>query len=410
MRQKQQYFKSWKKLLESHSFKEKGMRKRITINFKRNFFFILIFLPVLTSIGYTLAGCRQESAWKPGKPLPKEKIKIGVIHPNKIDSNSIYDYAHYSGTVEMQQKIGLKDSQIIRKVNVFDGDRATAKVAMRDCIKEGANVIIAASWGYMDPCEKLAREFPSVIFAHATGTKHNNSNFTNYTTRNYHARYLSGIVAGLRTKTNKIGFVAAWGKENSEVTSGINAFAIGVERVNRHASIHVQITYSWYDPMGETNAANALIAAGCDVIAAHCNTPSPQITAQKAGLWAIGYNSDMSADAPNAVITSVVLNWGALYTKLVESIINGTFSPEPHYYGLAEEAVDITPLSEKLAAPGTNVQIEKEKLRIIKGDFNVFDGVLKTNDGRTVGEAGKTLTDETILSGINWYYHNVTEK
>jgi len=356
------------------------------------------------------SGCKQrENTWEPGMPLQKENVKIGVIHPNEIDSNSVFDYAHYVGTMEMQKNVGLSDSQIIRKVNVFDGDPAAAEGAMRDCITDGANVIIAASLGYMDTCEKLAAEFPSVIFAHAMGYKLNGHNFTNYSIRLYHARYLSGIVAGLKTQTGKIGYVAAWGKENSQVTSGINAFAIGVREVNPEARIYVRVTHNWYDPMGETEAANALIASGCDVITAHCNTPAPQIAAQRAGQWAIGYNSDMSADAPEAVITSVVLLWGALYTRLVEGVISGTFTPTPHYYGLAEGAVDITPPNKRLAAPGTESAVEMARRRIINEGFNVFDGVLETNDGGTIGEEGKTLSDEIILSGIDWYYRTVVE-
>ncbi|MCL1814291.1 MAG: BMP family ABC transporter substrate-binding protein [Treponema sp.] len=359
---------------------------------------------------FALLGCNKEKHWKPGLPLPKEKVKIAVIHPNEIDRHSLYDNAHYEGTLEMQRNIGLEDTQIIRKINVFDGDPAVVEGIIRDCIAEGANIIIAISMGYMDVCEKLAADFPSVIFVHASGYKYNNFNFTNYSTRLYHARYLSGIVAGMKTKTGKIGFVAAMGKDNSEVTGGANAFAIGVHEVNPNARIYMRVTHSWYDPMGETDAANDLVAAGCDVIAAHSNTAMAQIAAQKAGVWAIGFNSDMSAEAPDAVITSVVPRWGVFYTTLVESVISGTFKPVPHFYGLVEGVVDITPINEKLAAPGTEAAVEAARKLITNDNFNVFDGVLETNDDRTVGETGKTLGDEVILGGIDWYYRNIVER
>jgi len=353
-----------------------------------------------------VSACKNETAWKPGTPLRTEKIKIGVIHSNALDSDSLYDYAHYMGIDEMQRNLGLKDSQIIRKYNVFEADQVAAQAAMRDCIAEGANVIIATSFRYMEICEELAEVFPSVIFVHAMGYKYNDRNFTNYSMRLYHARYLSGIVAGLQTKTGKIGYVAAMGNDSSEVTGGINAFAIGVEEVNPEASVYVQITYNWYDPMGEANAANALIAAECDVIAAHCDTPAPQIAAQSAGVWGIGYNIDTSAYAPDAVITSVVLNWGAYYTMLVESIIDGTFTTEPHFYGIAEGVVDITPPNEKITEPGIKAALETARRRF-KDGFNVFDGPLHTNTGNIIGEEGKTLSDEIILGNIDWYYRNV---
>jgi len=363
-------------------------------------------LAMLCAFCSVFAGCTKDAAWNPGVPLPKEKIKVAVIHPYEIDGSSLYDYAHYTGTLEMQSNLGLEDSQIIRKANIFDGDPAETEGAMRDSIAEGANIILATSWGYMDTCEKLAKEFPHVIFAHATGYKYNDRNFTNYSIRLYQARYLSGLAAGLQTKTGQIGYVAAMGSDNSEVTGGINAFAMGVEEVNPDARVYVRVTHSWYDPMGETEAANALIGRGCDVIAAHCNTPSSQIAAQAAGVWSIGFNSDMSADAPDAVITSVVPHWGVFYTRLVESVMNGTFRTQPHFYGFAEGVVDITALNEKLAAPGTAAAVEAGRQRLRDG-FNVFDGIMRTNTRRVIGEEGETLSDDVIFSGIDWYYRNV---
>ena len=353
---------------------------------------ILIFTFFISLLSF---GCRQqeELVWEPGVPFPREKLTIGIIHPNEIESASIFDYAHYVGTLEMQQRAGLGDHQIIRKTNVFDRDPAAVEGAMRDSIAEGANVIIAASWGYMDVCERLAEEFPNVIFLHSMGYKFNDRNFTNYAIRLYHARYLAGIVAGLATQTNMIGFVAAWGKDNSQVTSGINAFAIGVESVNPDARVYVRITHSWFDPMGETNAANALIAAGCDVITTHVNTSSAQIAAQRAGVLAIGYNYDMSADAPDAVITSVVPYWGPLYTRLIEDIIDGTFNPQPHFYGLAEGVINITPLNSALAPQGVETVLHMARQRILNEGFNVFDD----------------LSDDVILSSMDWYNHNVME-
>jgi basic membrane protein A len=115
----------------------------------------------------------------------------------------------------------------------------------------------------------------------------------------------------------------------------------------------------------------------------------------------------MSSDAPDAVITSVIPHWGAVYTKLVESVIDGTFSPGSHFYGLAEGAVDITPVNEKIAKPGTGAAVDAGRRRIIDNGFNVFDGALRASSGRIIGEEGKTLSDEVILGGIDWYYRNV---
>jgi len=115
----------------------------------------------------------------------------------------------------------------------------------------------------------------------------------------------------------------------------------------------------------------------------------------------------MSEDAPDVIITSVVPRWGAVYTRFMESVIRGTFNTAPYFYGLAEGAVDITPVNGLLSAPGTEAVVQAERQRIIDSNFNVFDGVLNANSGKTIGEEGKTLSDQTILGGIDWYYQNV---
>ena len=339
--------------------------------------------------------------------IPKEDLKVGVIHIGNPADGSGYSYAHDLGIVAMQEAVGLEDSQIIRKNNVADDDQTAIETAMRECVEEGCQIIFATSWGYMDACEALADEFPEVIFSHGTGYKSNGVNFNNYFGRIYQSRYLSGIAAGLKTESNKIGYVGAWGKDNAEVTGGCNAFAMGVYSVNPDATVYIKTTNSWYDPEGEKQAAVALINEGCDVIGQHCDTPNPQTEAESAGVWGVGYNSDMSKDAPDATLTSVIWNWGVYYTQAVQKVIDGTWTPEIYFGGMDDGLVDITPINEELCAPGTKEKVEEARRKIMEEGFNVFDGVLETNDGKAVGTEGGTLDDATITGGINWYYKNV---
>jgi len=358
----------------------------------------------------SFSSCEKES-WKPGTPLPKDKVKVGIVHiTDPFSETSGYSYAHQKGIDEMMEHLSLADSQVIYKIHIDDADLISVENAHRELVAQGANIIFSTSWGYMSTCEKLAQEFPNVVFAHASGYKYNNTNFTNYFGRIYQARYLAGIVAGLKTKTNKIGFVAAQGKENSEVTGGLDAFALGVEKVNPKARIYVKVTHSWFDPMGEAFAGRALIAEGCDVIAQHSDTPTPMIEAEKAKVWGIGYNTDMSADAADAVLTSVIWHWSAYYTFLVKSVIDGSFVTTPWFGSLKDRMVDIVPLNPNISLPEETSRIlEEERHNIESGTYDVFHGVMKTNDGKTVGIEGKNLADEEIRSGINWYYHTVIE-
>ena len=344
---------------------------------------------------------------KSSSGVSKDSIKVGVIHLSDPAEGSGYTYTHDIGIMGMQQNLGLSDSQIIRKINVNDSDKEATRKAIKECIDEGWNIIFSTSWGYMETTAQMAEEYPDVYFSHGTGYMSNGKNFNNYFGRIYQPRYLSGIVAGMNTKTNKIGYVAAMGSENSEVTGGIDAFALGVYSVNPSAQIYVKVTNSWYDPEAEKAAASTLLDMNCDVITQHCDTTYPQLLAQQKNVYSIGYNSDMSKDAPNACLCSVIWNWSAYYTAAVQSVIDGTWDGSNYYGGMNENLVGITQLA-YFCKSGTQQKVDEAKKDIISGKLGIFDGVIETNTGTTVGENGKTLKDSDITGNINWYFKTVT--
>ena len=339
--------------------------------------------------------------------IPKDQIKVGVIHLSDPAEGSGYTYTHDQGIIGMQKNRGLSDDQIVRKISVDDTDAAAVETAITECIEEGCNIIFATSWGYMDTCEALAEEYPDVIFSHGTGYKSNGTNFNNYFGRIYQARYLSGIVAGMKTQSNKIGYVAAMGQENGEVTSGCNAFAMGVASVNPDAQVYVSVTNSWFDPEGEKQAAERLIAEGCDVIGQHCDTPNPQTAAEEHGVWGVGYNSDMTKDAPGATLTSVMWDWSVYYTKAVQNVIDGTWvagEKVDNYFGdMADGLVVLGEFNTDLVTEDMIAKVEEVKAKIVSGEWDVFDGVteLKDNEGNT-----HTL-EGADYGSCNWYYENV---
>lgn len=340
------------------------------------------------------------------KGIAKDEIKVGVLHISDPAEGSGYSYTHDIGIQGMQDNLGLADDQIVRKLNVDDGDPKAITAAIQECVDEGCNVIFTTSWGYMQPTADMAEKYPDIYFSHGTGYLSNGKNFNNYFGRIYQARYLSGIVAGMNTKSNKIGYVAAQDSSNSEVTGGIDAFAMGVYSVNPDAVVYVKVTNSWFDPDAEKAAAEELLDMGCDVMSQHCDTPYPQTLAQERGVYGIGYNSDMSKETPDSCLCSVIWNWSAYYTSAVQSVIDGTWDGSNYYGGMAEGLVEVTDLA-SFCAEGTQEKVDEATAQILSGTFNVFDGVMETNDGSTVGEAGKTLDDATITGGINWYFKNV---
>ena len=358
-----------------------------------------------TNEGYTSTEASAQTSDSKQTNISKDDMKVGVLYISDPSEGSGYSYTHDLGIQGMQENLGLNSDQIERKI-VDDGDAAATEKAIKECIDDGCRIIFTTSWGYMETTSEMAEQYPDVYFSHGTGYLSNGKNFNNYFGRIYQARYLSGIVAGMNTKSNKIGYVAAQDSSNSEVTGGIDAFAIGVESVNPDAKIYVVVTNSWYDADKEKAASEQLLDMGCDVMAQHCDTAYPQTLAQDRGVYGIGYNSDMSKETPNSCLTSVIWNWSAYYTSAVKSVMNGTWDGSNYYGGMAEGLVGITNLA-GFAADGTQEKVDKATAAILSGENNVFDGVLETNTGDTVGSEGSTLDDATITGGINWYYRNV---
>ena len=358
-----------------------------------------------TNEGYTSTEASAQTSDSKQTDISKDDMKVGVLYISDPSEGSGYSYTHDLGIQGMQENLGLNSDQIERKI-VDDGDAAATEKAIKECIDDGCRIIFTTSWGYMETTSEMAEQYPDVYFSHGTGYLSNGKNFNNYFGRIYQARYLSGIVAGMNTKSNKIGYVAAQDSSNSEVTGGIDAFAIGVESVNPDAKIYVVVTNSWYDADKEKAASEQLLDMGCDVMAQHCDTAYPQTLAQDRGVYGIGYNSDMSKETPNSCLTSVIWNWSAYYTSAVKSVMNGTWDGSNYYGGMAEGLVGITNLA-GFAADGTQEKVDKANAAILSGENNVFDGVLETNTGDTVGSEGSTLDDATITGGINWYYRNV---
>lgn len=337
--------------------------------------------------------------------IAKEDIKIGVLYITDPGEGSGYSYTHDLGIIGMQDNLGLTDDQIVRSI-VSDGDDEGTRASIESLIADGCNVIFTTSWGYMQTTAELAEEYPDVYFSHGTGYMSNGTNFNNYFGRIYQPRYLSGIVAGMNTSSNMIGYVAAQDSSNSEVTGGIDAFALGVASVNPDAKVYVVVTNSWYNPQAEEEASKKLLDMGCDVMAQHCDTSYPQTLAQERGVYGVGYNSDMSKETPDACLCSVIWNWSAYYTAAVGSIINGTWDGSNYYGGIAEGVVNMTaPAS--FAAEGTAEKVDEARAALMNGSFNVFDGEMRTNTGQIVGSVEGTLDDATITGGIDWYYENV---
>ena len=341
-----------------------------------------------------------------GNGVAKEDLKVGFVHVSD-PSDMGYTYNHDRGTNDMAERLGLSSDQIINKYNTPES--AECETALRELAEEGCQIIFATSFGFEDYVIKVAADSPDIQFCHATGYKAATcglSNVHNYFGEIYQARYLSGIAAGLKTETNKLGYVAA--VPYAEVISGYDAFYLGAKSVNPDVEMVVMYTGSWNDPVKEEQTAQALIAQGCDVIGQHCDSTAPATAAEKAGVFHVGYNSDMRDAAPNASLTSAVWDWSQYLTYAVECVMNGEAIDVDWSKGLADGVCDISPLNEAIIADGTQEAIDAARAKIVSGDWDVFTGPLVDVDGNTVVAEGETFHEPASAPSITWVLQGIT--
>ena len=323
--------------------------------------------------------------------------RVAFIYVSPIGDGA-YTFMHDQGRLFLEETLG-KD--VVVDIIESVPESAEAESVFRGYAQRGYDIIFGTSFGYMDSMVKVSQQFPKTTFMHCSGYKATD-NLGVYFGRMYEPRFLSGLVAGAMTTSNIIGYVAAY--PIPEVIRGINAFALGVSYVNPAAKVHVVWSNTWFDPTLEKDAAISLLDVGADVIAQHQNSPSPQQAAEERGVLSIGYNSDMSAYAPNAFLAAPVWNWGHYYVRAVRAVQNGTWTNESYWEGIDHEIVDIV-LSD-LVPDGVANLVHAMRESIIKDQFHPFQGPIYDQEGTLRYAQGEFASDAELLS-MDWFVSNV---
>lgn len=332
-------------------------------------------------------------------PAPSENanFKIGAILIH--DENSGYDLAHIEGIKGAAAALGIDESQIIFKYNIPEDETCYDTAA--DLADAGCNIVFTDSYGHQTYTQQAAAEFPDTLFVACTGDAAAPSglaNLKNMFPSTYESRYVSGIVAGMKLKelmdagTVKdpyVGYVGAF--PYAEVVCGYTAFFLGIRSIVPEAHMDVQYTNSWYDPVAEGEAANALMSKGCAIIGQHADStgaPSAVQAALQGGkvAYSVGYNIDMRSVAPDAALTSAQNNWAALYTPVIEAAMKGQEVPTDTNVGYAGGGVMISELGKSCAA-GTQEAVDKAWAAIKDGSLQVFDTKTFTVGGKEVTTA-----------------------
>ncbi|MCD8196415.1 MAG: BMP family ABC transporter substrate-binding protein [Lachnospiraceae bacterium] len=332
-------------------------------------------------------------------------ITIGVIYVG--DENEGYSASHINGVAAAAEALGISSDQIIEKTNIPE-DESCYDAAV-DLAEQGCDIIFATSFGHEDYLFQAASEYPDIEFCHATGyqaASYGLDNVHNYFDNIYEARYVSGIVAGMKIQEMidngeitedeaKIGYVGAY--PYAEVISGFTAFYLGAKSVVDSVTMEVKYTNSWADISLENETAQALIADGCIMIGQHADTTGAPSACEDAGVYCVGYNIDMTSVAPSVALTSSTNNWEVYYEYAISCVLNGESIVTDWAEGYSSGAVLITDLNEDIVTEGTQEAVDEAEAAIADGSLHVFDISTFTVDGETLEEDGEYIYDG--------YYH-----
>ncbi len=361
----------------------------------------------------SFAACGEEKA-----TTADGDFKIGFIFLH--DENSTYDKNFIDAAIAATEAFGLKEDQVMMKKNIPES--AECYDAAADLADAGCDIVFADSFGHEDFIIQAAKEYPDVVFCHATGTKahtENLPNFYNAFASIYEGRFLVGVAAGMKinqmiedgeitAEQAKMGYVGAY--PYAEVKSGLTSFFLGARYVCPSVTMDVKFTNSWFDIAAEKETANALIADKCILISQHADSEGAPKACEEAGVPNVAYNLDTRDWGPNTALISSKINWAPYFEHIMDAVINGKEITQDFCGGLSEDVVQILGFNDKVAAPGTMEKLEEVKAKLISGEIKVFDTATFTVGGKVVTEYMADVDSDEAFTGdtqvvADGYFH-----
>ncbi len=327
--------------------------------------------------------------------------RVGLIITGKKDDAN-FCQLHYDSLMDVSDELNL---DIICKEGIPEDE--TCETAVRELVEDyGCRIIVGASFGYTEYMTNMAKKYPDLYFIQPFGTE-KLTNLTSCMGRMYQARYLSGIVAGMRTKSGKLGYVAAF--PFPEVIRDLNAFTLGVRSVAPEAEVYVRYIGSWNDDeaAGKTTGELLELQPDIDVVSMHTNSLKPNEVAEEKGVWSVGYNKDNAGLFPKGYLTACEWQWDVYYRRVILSCLQGKFHGAVEWLDMESGVLGLSELTAN-CAPGTAEAVERAGKRFFNRSFDVFYGPVRDNEGVLRVPEDESMSDDDMLDHFDWYVEGVT--
>lgn len=324
-------------------------------------------------------------------------LKVVMIGDGSAEDGG-WNTAHKKGLDMIAEAFPGSTTEFVEEV----APGQTATNAFEDAVAAGADVVIGTTF-YQDDMMDVAAANPEVVFLTWAGFE-TAPNVGHFDGASEDGRYLDGMIAGLLTKSNIIGYAA--GFPYNEVNRAVNAFTMGARSVNPDVEVQLVYVNTWFDPAVEQQAAEALVNAGADVLAHEVGAQVYATVAAQAGGYVIGYTNDWSQIEPEAWASSFLFNWGPYYVSQVQAVVDGTWEPAITFGGLKDGFIDFAPYGPAVT-PEILELVEAKKAEIAAGTFDMFAGPITDNTGAVVIPEGETVPFETRTECCQWLVEGI---
>lgn len=324
--------------------------------------------------------------------LPISKIKIAFIN-QKSPETSKWVYMHDLGRKSIEQEFGSRINVLV--YNQVDTTAAGIE-AMSDAIEKGCTLIFVTTPSLIKACTSIAVKYPYVkILNCSLSTCY--GHIKTYYGRLYEAKFLMGVIAGIMTRSNDIGYLADY--PISGAIANINAFAIGARMVNPNAKIHLH----WYTKK-EINVDENLWNDKVSIVSGY-DSIIPNNDAVRFGIYDFNQKDALPLAMP-------VWEWGTFYSKIVNSILNNTWKKEKlksdeainYWWGMSSGVIDIL-VSGQLPV-GVKRLVETLKKSIQEKILYPFEGEIYDQNGILKNKSGEIMTPYDIMQ-MDWLVDNI---
>ena len=319
-----------------------------------------------------ICGCNRVQDMMVSEPqdaMDTAPIRVSFVYPGDCLGDSSYCDVLYNGAQKAKAELGVEITEMESNFENWDMQLRAAA--------EHSGLVITSGYQMADPVSRVAPEFPEVMFVIFDAAV-DLPNVASFTHRVNEGTFLLGAIAGLTSKTGKVGYL---GGANVPLLHEFEAgYLAGVKAVNPEAEIMrgyvADDQEGFYNPVKGQEIAAAQYDSGVDVIYAMADQSgfgAVEAAKMAEGRYVIWNYIDIADVAPGVILTGLRVDIDKSAFNVVQEFAAGNLTAGVRSLGLAEDKVGylLTEGNKALISDEILEKVEALKASIIAGETTV---------------------------------------